>query len=36
MYNVMVDSSDLDKPNKYKTLMVNREYIVWAAPDENQ
>ena len=36
MYNVTVDSSDFDKPNKYKTLMVNRDYIVWAAPDEDQ
>ena len=36
MYNVTVDNSDFDKPNKYKTLMINRDYIVWAAPDEDQ
>ena len=36
MYNVTVDSSNFDKPIKHKSLLVNRDYIIWAAPEEDQ
>lgn len=36
MYNVTVDSSDFDKPMKHKSLLVNRAYIIWAAPEDDQ
>lgn len=28
--------ADWEKPIQHKTLMVNRDHIVWATPDEDQ
>lgn len=36
MYNVTVDSSDYEKPVRYKSLLVNRSFIIWAVPDEDR
>jgi len=34
--NATVHEKDLDKPIKYKTLFLNKNHIIWAAPDESQ
>jgi hypothetical protein len=31
-----VHEKNLEKPIKYKTLFLNKNYIVWAAPDKSQ
>ncbi|MBU1344115.1 MAG: hypothetical protein KKE44_20705 [Proteobacteria bacterium] len=36
LFNVTVNHTDFEKPVKHKTLFVNKNHIIWAAPDESQ
>lgn len=36
MMGVSVNRSDLDATQRYKTLCINKDHIIWAAPDEDQ
>ena len=36
MYNVTMTYKEVEKPLKHKSLLVNRDYIIWAAPDIDQ
>ncbi len=36
LFNVTVYPTDFENPVKHKTLFVNKQHIIWAAPDESQ
>lgn len=36
MFSVTIRRDDTVQPIQYKTLFVNRDHILWAAPDEDQ
>lgn len=36
LFGVSMNREDLDVPIRYKTLFINRNHILWAAPDEDQ
>lgn len=36
MIGVTVKREDQEFPIRYETLFVNRDHIIWAAPDEDQ
>lgn len=36
VYDVMVHLAHTDTPFRRKTLFINKDYIVWAEPDEDQ
>lgn len=36
LFSVTVTHKDHDAPVKHKTLFINKNHILWAAPDEDQ
>lgn len=36
LFSVSMTRPDLDSPVQYKTLFINRDHILWAAPSEDQ